>query len=244
MSQKPDYGIDAPRVVFGFLIGGSLLVIAGLVVFKLVGTSPWHRLGISAAITGAILAVEGLLMLVYSKYGKFRHRERMLAMHTWRGDEQVLDVGTGRGLLLVGAAKKLASGRGVGIDIWSAQDLSGNAIEKTQQNLNLEGVKDKTELRSESACEMSFPAASFDVVLSNLCLHNISDDVGRILACREIARVLKPGGVALISDYKNTRHYARVLRERGLEVTRSGMKLWATFPPLRIVKAVKPAKRA
>src|SRR5215469_13326134 len=210
MSQKPDYGIDAPGVVFSVLGGGALLVIAGIAVFKLVASSPWQRLGIIAVITGAIFALEGLLMLIYSKYGKFRHRERMLAMHTWRGDEQVLDVGTGRGLLLVGAAKKLTSGRGVGIDIWSAQDLSGNAIEKTQQNLNLEGVKDKAELRSESACEMSFPPASFDVVLSNLCLHNISDDVGRILACREIARVLKPGGVALISDYKNTGHYARV----------------------------------
>ena len=243
MSQKPDYGIDAPGVVFGFLVGGSLLVVAGLVVFKLVSTGPWHRLGISAAITGAVFAIEGLLMLIYSKYGKFRHRERMLAMHKWKGDEQVLDVGTGRGLLLVGAAKKLTSGRGVGIDIWSTKDLSGNAMEKSQQNLALEGVQEKAELRSESACEMSFPPASFDVVLSNLCLHNIPDDVGRILACREIARVLKPGGVALISDYKNTRHYARVLKERGLDVTRSGMKLWATFPPLRIVKAVKPASR-
>jgi arsenite methyltransferase len=243
MSQKPDYGIDAPGVVFGFLAGGSLLVVAGLIVFKLVSAGPWHRLGISAAITGAVFAIEGLLMLIYSKYGKFRHRERMLAMHKWKGDEHVLDVGTGRGLLLVGAAKKLTSGRGVGIDIWSAKDLSGNAMEKSQQNLALEGVQEKAELRSESACEMSFPPASFDVVLSNLCLHNIPDDVGRILACREIARVLKPGGVALISDYKNTRHYARVLKERGLDVMRSGMKLWATFPPLRIVKAVKPASR-
>ncbi len=243
MSRKPDYGIDAPGVVFSFLILGTLLAIAGLVVFKLVSSNPWHRLGITAVITGTIFAIEGLLMLLYSKYGKFLHRERMLGMHNWRGDEQVLDVGTGRGLLLVGAAKKLTTGRGVGIDVWSTQDLSGNAMEKTEKNLALEGVQDKAELRSESACEMSFATASFDVVLSNLCLHNIPDDVGRILACREIARVLKPGGVALISDYKNTRYYVRVLKERGLEVTRSGMKLWTTFPPLRIVKAVKPASR-
>ena len=243
MSKKPDYGIDAPGLVFSFLIGGSLLLVAGLMAFKLVGSGPWHRLGISGAITGAVFAIEGLLMLLYSKYGKFLHRDRMLAMHNWKGDEQVLDVGTGRGLLLVGAAKKLTCGRGVGIDIWSTKDLSGNAMERTQQNLALERVQDKTDLRSESACEMSFPTASFDVVLSNLCLHNISDDVGRILACREIARVLKPGGVALISDYKNTRHYARVLKERGLDVTRYGMNVWAVFPPLRIVKATKPAKQ-
>src|SRR5690349_6278615 len=242
MSRKPDYGIDAPGVVFGFLIGGSLLVIAGLIVFKLT-SSPWNRLGISAAITGGVFAVQGLLMLLYSKYGKFLHRDRMLAMHNWRGDEHVLDVGTGRGLLLVGAAKKLTKGHAVGLDIWSTKDLSGNGVEKTQHNLSLEGVQEKTELRSESACEMSFPERSSDVVLSNLCLHNIPDDVGRILACREISRVLKPGGVALISDYMNTRQYARIFKERGLEVTRSGMNFWATFPPLRIVKARKPARQ-
>jgi predicted nicotinamide N-methyase len=40
---------------------------------------------------------------------------------------QVLDVGTGRGLLLIAAAKKLSgSGRAVGIDIWKASDLSEN----------------------------------------------------------------------------------------------------------------------
>lgn len=243
MSQKPDYGIDAPGVVFSFLGVGALLVIAGIAVFKLVASNPWHRLGISVMIIGAVFAVEGLLMLLYSKYGKFLHRDRMLAMHNWKGDEQVLDVGTGRGLLLVGAAKKLNSGRGVGIDIWSTKDFSSNAMEKTQQNLSVEGVQDRTELRSESACEMSFPEGSFDVVLSNLCLHNIPDDVGRILACREIARVLKPGGIALISDYKNTRQYARILKQRGLEVTRSGMNYWATFPPLRVIKARKAVKQ-
>lgn len=242
MSRKPNYGIDAPGVVFGFLIGGSLLAMVGFIVFRLVG-APWNRLGISVAITGGVFALQGLLMLLYSTHGKFLHRDRMLAMHKWRGDEHVLDVGTGRGLLLVGAARKLTKGHAVGLDIWSTKDLSGNALEKTQDNLSLEGVQEKTELRSESACEMSFPESCFDVVLSNLCLHNIPDDVGRVLACREIARVLKPGGVALISDYKNTGQYARIFTERGLEVTRSGMNYWSTFPPLRVVQARKPVKQ-
>ena len=51
-------------------------------------------------------------MVLYSKFMKFRHRDKMLGMVNWRGDERVLDVGTGAGLLLVRAAKKLNTGKG------------------------------------------------------------------------------------------------------------------------------------
>jgi cyclopropane fatty-acyl-phospholipid synthase-like methyltransferase len=43
-----------------------------------------------------------------------------------RGDETVLDVGYGRGLHLIGAAKRLTTGKAPGVDIWQAEDLSGN----------------------------------------------------------------------------------------------------------------------
>ena len=62
-------------------------------------------------------------MVVYSKFMKFRHRDNMLGMVNWRGDERVLDVGTGAGLLLIGAAKKLNTGKATGVDVWSTVDL-------------------------------------------------------------------------------------------------------------------------
>jgi ubiquinone/menaquinone biosynthesis C-methylase UbiE len=179
-------------------------------------------------------------MLAYSKLGKFRHRDRMLAKIHWRGDEQVLDVGTGRGVLLIGAAKRLTSGKAVGIDIWSTKDLSGNSIEATLRNAKAEGVRDRLELNTEDASKMSFPDASFDVVLSNLCLHNIPSAAARRHACFEIARVLKPGGTAVVSDYKNTGSYARAFVEAGLKVQRSGPYVFSTFPPLTILSGAKP----
>jgi ubiquinone/menaquinone biosynthesis C-methylase UbiE len=182
-------------------------------------------------------------MVLYAKWGKFRHRDRMLAAVRWKGDERVLDVGTGRGLLAIGAAKHLTTGRAVGIDVWSTKDLSGNAMQLTEENARIEGVTDKVELRTEDARRMTFADASFDVVLSNLCLHNIDGTAGRAEACREIARVLAPGGVALVSDFKATDTYVRAFREAGLEVTRGSLALADTFPPLRIVTARKPAAR-
>jgi arsenite methyltransferase len=87
---------------------------------------------------------------------------------------------------------------------------------------------------------MQFPDNTFDVVLSNLCLHNIPKREDRDRACREIVRVLKPGGRALISDFKNTAEYVAAFRSAGVNATRGGMDLLHTFPPLRIVDCTKP----
>jgi hypothetical protein len=47
-------------------------------------------------------------------------------------------------------------------------------------------------------------ADSSDVVLSNLCLHNILARATRDQGRRETVRVLKPGGKAVLSDFNHT----------------------------------------
>jgi arsenite methyltransferase len=168
----------------------------------------------------------------------------MLGLHTWRGGENVLDVGCGRGLLLAGAAKRLAalqgSGRLTGIDVWSNVDMGGNSAAATQHNLDLEGVSSRCTLISKPAQEMPFADASFDVIVSNLCLHNIYDATTRRQALHQIVRVLKPGGIALISDYKRTSEYAKEFAYAGLAVEKKRGSFLTTFPPLTVVVARKP----
>jgi arsenite methyltransferase len=240
-TAKPDYGIDNPRLGLIVVLG----VAAGLA-FGLAFRASSNEVARTAASivlslvpTGIILI---LLMVSYVKVEKFRHRDRMLNIlktSPWRGDEQILDVGTGRGLLAIGAAKRLTTGKSIGIDIWREQDLSGNTVEAAMRNAEIEGVADKVEFRNADAREMFFPDGSFDCVLSNLCLHNIPSEEGRAAACREIARVLKPGGIAIISDFTHTDEYAKAFREQGLETTSTFSFLVAPMF-LRIVKASKP----
>ncbi|HZS28093.1 MAG TPA: class I SAM-dependent methyltransferase [Candidatus Angelobacter sp.] len=240
MPQKPDYGIDAPGVVRNLLVIGVVLILSGIL-FPVIHigqvTILWSA---SAFWPGGSFLLSGFLMLAYAKWGKFRHRDRMLNMISWRGDEQVLDVGTGRGLLLIGAARRLTTGKSIGIDVWSTKDLSGNALERTQANVEVEGVKGKVELRSDDARKLSFADDAFDVVLSNLCIHNIPDKQGRAQACREIARVLKPGGTALISDFVLTGFYKKAFEQEGLKTSRTAFN-FLTYPPLRVVRAEKKA---
>ena len=180
-----------------------------------------------------------LLFVHYVKRGKFRHRDFILGLHAWQGDERVLDVGCGRGLLLVGAAKRLTTGDAVGLDVWNAEDLSGNSVVATKHNLALEGVEDQCSLVTEEAQAMPFPDGSFDLVVSNVCLHNIYDAEERKKALSEIARVLRVGGEALLSDYKLTGEYASYLGELGLAVERRWGSLIDCFPPMRVVVARK-----
>ena len=239
MTSKPDYGIDAPGVIRNLLVIGVLLLPFGWFVPK-VQIGPVTFITRPAAwFTGVALIIEGILMLLYAKWGKFHHRDRMLEMIDWKGNETVLDVGTGRGLLMIGAAKHLQSGKSVGIDIWSSKDLSGNSMEGTIRNAELEGVRERVDVQDGDATAMKFPDATFDVILSNVCIHNIPGRKARDQACREIVRVLKPGGVALISDFIHTADYIKAFRQAGAAATRVGMNFLFAFPWLKIVEVRK-----
>ena len=162
-----------------------------------------------------------LWMLWSSKIGKVREREKLLDRIPWTGAERVLDVGCGRGLLLVGAARRLTTGRAVGIDIWQAEDLSGNRPEATLENARLEGVADRVEVQTADMRKIPFPDGSFDVVVSSQAIHNIYDSAGRAQAIGEIARVLAPGGRALAPGHP-PRPGLRRRRWRGTASRRSG----------------------
>ena len=240
-SSKPDYGIDAPYVLRNLFLAGVACLVIGTFGPRAIHLGQVTFLPRPMFVgTGCLLLIEAFLFLFYVKVGKFHHRDFMLSLHLWRGDEQVLDVGCGRGLLLAGAAKRLGEGgAATGIDIWSTHDMGGNSEAATLHNLALEGVSGRCTLLSVPAQEMPFPDAVFDVILSNLCLHNIYDQEQRFGAVQEIARVLKPGGIAILSDYKLTGEYAQQLQKARLTVQRRWGNPLYTFPPLRVVLARK-----
>jgi len=147
--------------------------------------------------------------------GKLRLRDRVIAAIRWRGDERVLDVGCGHGLMLIGAARRLSTGKAVGIDIWQQEDQAGNSMASTQMNARIEGVEGRVELRDGDARKIPFADGTFDVVLSSWALHNIYDAPGRETALREIARILKPGGTVTSSTSAKPASTRESLPRRG-----------------------------
>lgn len=216
--ERADYGIDAPIAVRNMLIVWALAIVA--LVTRLAGVwgreSPFALVGRPLISVGLACGAMAIWMICSSKFGKVRERETYLDLLEWRGDERVLDVGCGRGLFLIGAAKRLATGRAVGVDVWQAEDLSGNEPAATLNNARIEGVADRVEVQTADARKLPFDDASFDVVLSSAALHNIYKATERENAVREIARVLKVGGHVLIADVRHNRQYAATLRDAGV----------------------------
>ena len=216
-SGHPEYGLDAPGVVRNlFLAGGAGLLVwataaAGLWSGKPSGI-PLSSIGLAC---GVSFAATGAWMVYASKVGKHRARERLLDFVPWKGDEAVLDVGCGHRLMLVGAARRLTTGKATGIDIWQAEDLSGNRPEATLKNATREGVSDRVEIQTADMRQIPFPEGTFDVVVSCWAVHNLYEFEGRGQAVREIVRVLKPGGMALIKDIRHGAQYTREFEEGG-----------------------------
>lgn len=86
--------------------------------------------------------------LYASRRGRFVVWAELLDQIPWRGDERVLDLGCGRGAVLLMAAQHLTTGRAVGVDLWKRGDQSGNAAKATQRNAAAEGVGDRVELHT------------------------------------------------------------------------------------------------
>jgi arsenite methyltransferase len=210
---QPDYGIDAPGLLRTFFAGASAALLFCSLAVWLLPSHPAWRLGLGLALGAAALYLLGMgfLMLFWSKVIKIRKRDAILDQVEWRGGERVLDVGCGRGLMLVGAAKRLTGGKAVGVDIWQAADQSGNTPEAARENARREGVAERVEVMTGDARSLPFPDQSFDIVVSHWVIHNLPSEAERDRALEEMHRVLRPGGQLILADIENRDQYAAKL---------------------------------
>lgn len=234
--RRGSYGIDAPY-------GPAFMAAVAALEFVLAVVTRSVRPLLAALF---ILAILGLYLHATLR-GKFVVWAEVLEKLKLRGDERILDMGCGRGAVLLLAAQHLTTGRAVGVDLWRSVDQSGNSTEATRRNAVVEGVADRVELHTADMMALPFADGSFDVVLSSMAIHNIRGNAGRAKAVSEAVRVLRPGGRLLIADVRGTRHYEAELRRIGMnEVARRrlGQLGWGGAAGLApLVTATKPAER-
>ncbi len=103
------YGFDAPGIMRNLILFGVLIITISSIIFKFSGNLILNYINYLIILVGFIFFILGIAMLVYGLKGKYRTRDLMLSKIDWTGKENVLDIGTGQGLLMNGAAKKLTT---------------------------------------------------------------------------------------------------------------------------------------
>lgn len=210
--KRANYGLDSPGIVLTLLALGLVFVSVGYATLSF-----WRFVAYGI---GAYFLFGAAGMLFYSKVSKLQLRQRLLDHVHWRGDERVLDLGCGRGLLAVAAAARVPRGSVIGVDLWDPAALSGNQAGSVLENARIEGVDNRVRVSKADARDLPFTDASFDVVVSNFVVHDLKRREDRERMMREVARVLKPGGHLALVDFIFTDNCVQDLSRFGVEAGR------------------------
>jgi ubiquinone/menaquinone biosynthesis C-methylase UbiE len=140
------------------------------------------------------MAMEGRIARWYARNtgkmrGEFVSAARAVAARL-PGGGRVLEVAPGPGYFAIELAR-LGAFRITGLDI------SHTFVEIARENARSAGVE--VEFRQGNASAMPFEPGSFDLVYCRAAFKNFADPVGAI---REMHRVLRPGGEAVVSDLR------------------------------------------
>jgi arsenite methyltransferase len=237
------YGVDAPWVLLALWAASLFTVTWTVLAFTWHGWVSWLLLAV------ACYWVFGAATFTYTTLrGKFRVWAAELDGLGLDGHERVVDLGCGRGAVLLLAARRLPEGRALGVDLWRDGDQLGNSEAATRANAEAVGVSDRVDLVTGDLRALPLPDACAEVVVSSMALHGIQAFEDRGAAVREAYRVLVPGGRLRIADIRNLPHYAEILGGLGavdVDVRRLGWRFWYGGPWFGawMLSAVKPAVR-
>jgi len=207
---KGSYGVDAPYVPIAF---GVLAAIAFVLAALTTSNGGW----LGWVVVALFFLVQGVIYLHTTCRGKFVIWSRVLDRMKLEGDETTLDVGCGRGMVLVSTALRLPNGRAEGIDRWRNRDQSGNDPERTRENAVANGVAGRIKIETADMTSLPMADSTFDLVTANVALQNVKDRELRRTAIAEMFRVAKPGAAILIVDIQHTQEYRDDLTALGAQ---------------------------
>ena len=233
-----NYGVDAPYVPIISFVAAIAMVVYG---FVQVGFSRWITFAIALLLFGQVVSY----MYTTTK-GKFVLWERIFGQLNLTGAARILDVGCGRGMVVITGLRAFPSAQGVGVDLWRSRDQSGNDPATTTANAQANGLADRLELRTEDMSDMHVASASFDVVTANVAIQNIKDRELRRKTIDQIHAATKPGGQIRIVDIQYVKQYAEDLATAGaveVSIKNLGIKGWFGNPlyASKLVSATKPS---
>ena len=215
MTQKPHYGFPLSNILF------RIIFISTMVLFLIL-------LLIISASTYLIIFIYICFLPAYIYFGIIQFKKNFLIHRRWllekiiniadiKGDEKVLDLGTGSGFLAVGFSKNLHKGISFGLDKFSLKSSNlksqiinmikinfiWNTLKIARENARIENVEKKCIfIQTDITKPLDFKDNYFDIIVASQFFYCIPHQK-RMPVFQEINRVLKKGGKIIFFESKS-----------------------------------------
>ena len=174
----------------------------------------WIR--IIAALLFVVLFISFLYPL-YAYYmfspsgGNMQDRLYDLVIKSLDGEIQgnVLDIGSGNGILAIRLAQAYPTAQVTGVDYWGKNWEYSKSV--CDENARLAGVEERIRFQKGDAAALNIPDSSFGAVVSNLTFHEVKTVPQKRELVKEALRALRPGGsFAFVDLFYDSKYYGDI----------------------------------
>jgi ubiquinone/menaquinone biosynthesis C-methylase UbiE len=112
---------------------------------------------------------------------------------------EIIDIGSGNGVLSVKLAMQNKDVRVTGMDYWGTDWEYSKSV--CEGNAKKAGVETRVRFQKGDAAKLDFASEAFDGAVSNLTFHEVKSAKDTRSVVQEALRVVKPGGCFAFIDY-------------------------------------------
>ncbi len=126
----------------------------------------------------------------------------------------VLDIGSGNGILAIRLAQAYPAAQVTGIDYWGKNWEYSESV--CEENARLAGMEKRVRFQKGDAAALGVADSSFDAVASNLTFHEVKTVPQKRDLVKEALRVLRPGGrFAFVDMFYDFKYYGDISEFEG-----------------------------
>ncbi len=210
MTDQLKYGNWIRKKIL-FWLGTGTFVMALLALLPVAPVLRWCAAALAFALFVSFLIPFYAYRAFSPRAGNFQDKfYTLIIQHLFAASiGNVLDVGTGNGILAIRLARQFLTASVTGLDYWGKDWEYSKQV--CEENAALAKVSDRTTFIQGNAAALRFQEASFDAVVSNLTFHEVKSVPDKKDVVKEALRILKSGGsFAFIDYFYNPREYGPI----------------------------------
>jgi ubiquinone/menaquinone biosynthesis C-methylase UbiE len=215
MKQTAYYGYPLTDILIRLLIYIIIILIIFEIIFLHISNYIIYLFGFFSILLYSYIGI--ILFKKTFQNRRMLYVKKMIEVADLKGNETILDIGTGAGILAISFAKLLKDGEVYGIDIYKHKYSSftelflnkininffGNTLKNAQRNAKIESVEDKCKfITADITDKTDFPNNFFDIILSSTSLYCVPIK-DYIHTFQTIDKILKKNGKIIFFEPKS-----------------------------------------